>query len=168
MAILPGSILLSAAMGCRRQRPHKPPLAPHPGQEGFRRTNPVWEGPSALFPRPTYNPLLEDAQACGRPAPSCQGNQAPPESSWFKGLWVSNMFALLNDHILCEPGKGPLPGTPCSWLPLPLRSQALGLSDPGLHCQLRPPLLRSLQTMSVQDDLAHLGPPWIPTWPQPV
>ena len=25
----------------------------------------------------------------------------PPESSWFKGLWVSNMFALLNDHILC-------------------------------------------------------------------
>lgn len=125
-------------------------------------------GPPCPVPRllPTHQaPRIPGgcSRPCLWPVPSCHGNQAPPEPSWCKELWVSNMSALLNDHILLSSASlerdcvldltaagcpqmqlrcGPEP----SWA-LRLgtaRPSRLGLASlstgSGLHCQLRLPL----------------------------
>lgn len=149
-----------------RKGPH-----PHlPGRHGGRSCD--GRGHPARPPAPALaaHQTLPSPRGCSQPChwllPSCQGNQAPPEPSWFKGLWVSNMFALPNDHILLSsarknPAKGPFPGPECSWPPPNAlkvgppptpRSPDTGLGQAsflglvplgtqalGLHCQLSLP-----------------------------
>lgn len=75
---------------------------------------------SQLLPTHQTQPIPRGcSQSHHQPVPHCQGNQTPPESSWFKGLWVSNMLALLNDHPLSSASleRVPSPGPPAPGCP---------------------------------------------------